>query len=233
MIQKISLLFIFILSRLVLPAHAGQDQNPVLSVRILEKQNLQELEVQSPANGGVWNRIKLTRSLLSVNGKAETRAVWGSYDSTVKIKTANLTRIYPGQVNLYYKDSGSGPEIVILNQLNLDDYVACVTAFESGHDRSQPEYLKALAVVVRAYAVSHRRRHLDYDLCDLSHCQVYQGLPPHFNFWRQIAQAGADFKFPASVDLKSLYFHRCCGGVLESADQIWGRRPLPKPYRSR
>lgn len=114
-----------------------------------------------------------------------------------------------------------------MNQVFIGDYTACVTAFESGFDSSQPEYLKALAVIIRAYASSHRRRHDSYDLCDLSHCQVYQGLPNHFSFWKRMADAGASFSFPPAWDLKSIYFHRCCGGVLESSDQLWGGEPSP------
>lgn len=212
---------------LVVSAGYGQEDNPILSIRILEKQNPRKLEIQWPAGKGVWNEIKLTRGQITVNGKAQSTALWGTPNSAVKLKAGDLTRIYPGRINLSTTLGSNGPELFILNQVHLQDYVACVTAFESGHDRSEPEYLKALGVIVRAYALSHRRRHPGYDLCDLSHCQVYQGLPPGFPFWQEIIHGGKDFSFPPSTDLKSLYFHRCCGGQLESADQIWGGPPSP------
>ncbi|HJT25715.1 MAG TPA: SpoIID/LytB domain-containing protein, partial [bacterium] len=155
----------------------GQEDNPLLSIRILEKPNPQELEVQCPANKGVWNEIKLTRGQMTVNGKAQTTTSWGNPASSVKIKTGNLTRIYPGQIQISTSPGEKDVEFLILNRVPLLDYAACVAAFESGHDPSQPEYLKALGVLVRYYALSHRKRHPGYDLCDLSHCQVYQGMP--------------------------------------------------------
>lgn len=205
----------------------GQEDNPLLSIRILEKWNPQELEVQCPPDKGTWNEVKLTRGQLTVNGKAQNGASWGDPNASVKIKAGNLTRIYPGQINISTSPGEKSMELLVLNRVPLLDYAACVTAFESGHDTSQPEYLKALGVLVRCYAASHRKRHTFYDLCDLSHCQVYQGLPPHFKFWKGIIDAGRGFSFPASIDLKSLYFNRCCGGQLESADQIWGGAPSP------
>jgi stage II sporulation protein D len=216
----------------------GQEDNPILSIRILEKLNPRILEIQSPADKGAWSEVKLTRGQITVNGKAQKTALWGLPDSIVKIKFGDLTRIYPGQISISTVDeqresnSSTSPaekttELFILNRVPLLDYVACVSAFESGHDTSQPEYLKALGVIVRAYARSHRKRHPGYDLCDLSHCQVYQGLPPRFSFWKDIIKGGRDYSFPNDTDLKSLYFHRCCGGQLESADQIWGGPKSP------
>jgi SpoIID/LytB domain protein len=223
---------------LIMSVGFGQEDNPLLSIRILEKWNPQELEIQCPPNKGVWNEVKLTRGQMTVNGKAQKGASWGEPNSTLKIKVGNLTRIYPGQIDISVvsthgeSNPSTSPgekeaELFILNRVPLLEYAACVTAFESGHDPSQPEYLKALGILVRCYALSHRKRHLGYDLCDLSHCQVYQGLPPRFGFWEGIIEAGRDFSFPASFDLKSLYFSRCCGGQLESADQIWGGAPSP------
>lgn len=227
--MKQKLIFCNLVILLVLASRVGhgQEKNAFLSVRILERLKLQELEVQSPANHGVWNRIKLAPGQMSVNDKAQKEASWGSPDSTVKIRALNLRRIYPGMIVITTQAGEKGPELLILNQVFLGDYTACVTAFESGYDPSQPEYLKALAAIIRAYASSHRKRHDSYDLCDLSHCQVYQGLPSHFSFWKQMADAGTSFRFPSSIDPKSIYFHRCCGGVLESADQLWGERLPP------
>ncbi len=216
-----------ILFFLIASAGMGQEDNPLLSIRILEKPNPQELEIQCPANKGVWNEVKLTRGQMTVNGKAQNTASWGDPGSSVRIKAGNLTRIYPGQISVSPPPREKGIELFILNRVPLLDYAACVAAFESGHDPSQPEYLKALGVLVRYYALSHRKRHPNYDLCDLSHCQVYQGMPPHFGFWRGIIQAGKGYRFPAAVDPQSLYFSRCCGGQLESAGQIWGGPPSP------
>ena len=225
--QKSLFFSVVMLNLLAFQPVAGQEANPLLAVRILEKENPQELELQFPAGRGPWNQVNLARGLLTVNGKAQAGASWGSLDTMVKIRTPHLTRIYRGQIEVSTQNTATGTELVILNRIPLSDYTACVTAFESAYDHSQPEYLKALAVVVRAYALGHLHRHGTYDLCDLSHCQVYQGIPPKFPFWKQMAEAGAGFSFPPAVDAGAVYYNRCCGGMLESADQIWGGAPSP------
>src|SRR5579859_3360477 len=131
-----------ILFSLIAMAGYGQEDNPLLNIRILEKRNPQDLKVQSPPNKGPWSEIKLTRGLLTVNGKAQGTYVGGTPGSTVKIKAGDLTRIYPGQITVSAvsdhwesnPSTSSGEkqtELLILNQVSLTDYVACVTAFES------------------------------------------------------------------------------------------------------
>ena len=201
-------------------AGLGRGENLVLSVRILEKQKAQELEIQSSSGKGGWDVIKLSRGVGSVNGKALTRATWGNLDSMVKIRAGELTRIYPGRILVSTAAEGKEAEFLVLNQVSLTDYVACTTASESGYDPTQPEYLKALSAVIRGYALEHLRRHGIYDLCNLAHCQVYQGVPAHFDFWRKIAETSRD---SAGIPGKRpFYFNRCCGGVLESASETWG-----------
>ena len=210
----------FFLAFLLLAASGyGQEENPVLSVRILEKQKPQELAIQGSSGKGGWDAIKLSRGVWTVNGKALSHGSWGTPDSTVKIKAGELTRIYPGQLTATVLPEAKGPELLILNQVPLIDYVACVTASESGYDLSQPEYLKALSAVIRGYALGHLKRHGSYDFCDLAHCQVDQGMPSHFDFWRKIAESTCDMGF---LGKRPFYFNRCCGGILESASEAWG-----------
>lgn len=209
----------FILFFLLPIAGQGQEKNSILLVRILEKQKPQEMEIQSSSGKSGWDAIKLSRGVWTVNGKALSQAAWGTLDSTVKMRAGELTRIYPGRLTITVLAGAKGPELMILNQVPLTDYVACVTASESGYDLSQPEYLKALSAVIRGYALEHSRRHGSYDFCDLAHCQVYQGIPPHFEFWKKIAESAEDTGF---LGKRPFYFHRCCGGTLESASEAWG-----------
>ena len=53
--------------------------------------------------------------------------------------------------------------------------VASVVAAET--EARTPEALKALAVVVRTFMLSHPNRHADdgFDFCDTTHCQLYRG----------------------------------------------------------
>jgi len=190
---------------------------PTLTIRILEKKNFSQVQCAEVKTVG-WTEIKLSRGILTVNGKPRTSLRLGG-EGGFHLKSSSFDRHYPGTLVVSRASDDRG-KLLFINEVPFAQYVACVTASESGFDESQPEYLKTLAVVVREYARGHLRRHTGYDLCDLAHCQVYQGTPPHFDFWEKIAASTEGFKSVSSPN--SYYFHRCCGGVLESADQVWG-----------
>jgi stage II sporulation protein D len=194
---------------------------PTLTVRVLEKRAPALVQLREDESGD-WTGIKLTRANLSVNGKALS-----SYRTkahlTVHLKADGLDRRYPGTLTL--SPAPDGKSLKIIDELSLDEYVACVTASESGYDKSQPEYLKALGAVIREYALGHLKRHPQYDLCDLAHCQVFQGIPKDFPFWEKIANATQAYN--PGIGPNGFYFHHCCGGVLGSAQKVWGGPETP------
>ncbi len=61
--------------------------------------------------------------------------------------------------------------LVIAVTLPIESYVELVVASESGPADSG-ESLKALAIVVRTFALHETHGHADYDLCDSTHCQL-------------------------------------------------------------
>src|SRR5207247_149282 len=62
--------------------------------------------------------------------------------------------------------------------LSLEDYVQGVLASEIPAD-TPIEALKAMAVLIRTYALASAPRHADqgFDFCDLTHCQAFAGFP--------------------------------------------------------
>jgi stage II sporulation protein D len=105
--------------------------------------------------------------------------------------------------------------------------VASVVAAET--EARAPEALKALAVVVRTFMLSHPNRHADdgFDFCDTTHCQFYRGE----------ADLAAEVATPAvasavaattgehlSFEGKPLeaYFTASCGGMTATPQMVWG-----------
>src|SRR5439155_8518228 len=88
------------------------------------------------------------------------------------------------------------------------------------------EEAKAMAVLVRTYATKNRRRHSEsgFDLCDLTHCQVYKGTA---SVTPQVAAAVAATKGqiltwegkPAEI-----FFSASCGGHTAEAGSVWGTK---------
>ena len=126
-------------------------------------------------------------------------------------------------------------ELILAVTLPVETYVERVTASESGPSDT-PESLKALAIVVRTYALHVPHGHRDYDLCDSTHCQLlhWHGVPGRAAAARAatLATAGETLWFRHQPALA--YFNKDCGGFTASPDQIWpnGRVVPYLPARS-
>ena len=119
--------------------------------------------------------------------------------------------------------------LVIVATLPVENYVERVVASESGPSDSL-ESLKALAIVVRSFALHEAHGHAEYDLCDSTHCQLL-----HWNgngdrktaaHAATLATAGETLWFHGQRALA--YFGKDCGGRTASPDEIWPRaKSLP------
>jgi stage II sporulation protein D (peptidoglycan lytic transglycosylase) len=112
--------------------------------------------------------------------------------------------------------------LTIAVTLPTESYVERVVASESGAADSA-ETMKALAVVVRTYALHEAHGHRDYDVCDSTHCQHLR--------WSEDAQrrnaadaatlatAGETLWFRGRRALA--YFSKDCGGRTASPAEVW------------
>jgi stage II sporulation protein D len=110
----------------------------------------------------------------------------------------------------------------IIVTLPEESYVERVVASEStGADTM--ESLKALAIVVRTFALHEAHGHTDYDLCDSTHCQLLRwggegerGPRAHA---ATLETAGETVWFHWQRALA--YFSKDCGGRTAAPDEIW------------
>ena len=119
--------------------------------------------------------------------------------------------------------------LVIVVTLPVENYVERVVASESGPGDS-PESLKALAIVVRSFALHEAHGHTEYDLCDSTHCQLLHwsgnGERRAAAHAATLATAGETLWFHGQRALA--YFGKDCGGRTASPDEIWPRaKPIP------
>jgi stage II sporulation protein D len=119
--------------------------------------------------------------------------------------------------------------LVIVVALPVESYVERVVASESGPGES-PESLKALAIVVRSFALHEVHGHSAYDLCDSTHCQLLHwsgnGDRRAAAHAATLATASETLWFHGQRALA--YFGKDCGGRTASPDEIWPRaKPLP------
>ena len=113
-------------------------------------------------------------------------------------------------------------ELVLAVTLPVETYIERVVASESG-PADTPESLKALAIVVRTYALHVSHGHRDYDLCDSTHCQLlhWHGNPDRAAAAHAatLATAGETLWFHQRPALA--YFNKDCGGYSASPEEIW------------
>ena len=106
-----------------------------------------------------------------------------------------------------------------VREMNLDDYVAGVTAGEAAAGAS-PAALQALAVAVRTYALANRGRHESegFDLCDLTHCQVLRGATPTTS---AAARATSRLYLTDQGAPAQVFYSASCGGYTEKPSAVW------------
>ncbi len=108
--------------------------------------------------------------------------------------------------------------------LPIERYIERVVESESSAADSA-ESLKALAVVVRSFALHEAHGHPDYDLCDSTHCQLLRWAG---NSERRPAAHAATLA-TASETLwfrgtrAEAYFGKDCGGRSAAVEEIWPR----------
>ena len=121
--------------------------------------------------------------------------------------------------------------------LPLDEYVFGVLAAE-GSVETEPEALKALAVIARTYALKNLRRHArdGFDLCDTTHCQRFapvrdeSGRPEFYELVRRaVGETAGEVLRDQRGRLAESYFSAACGGRTADVSKLWGERDAP-PY---
>ena len=114
--------------------------------------------------------------------------------------------------------------LVIAVTLPVESYVERVVASESGPADTAAS-LKALAIVVRTFALHESHGHADYDLCDSTHCQLlhWSGNPDRQRAAHiaALSTAGETLWFHGERALA--YFSKDCGGRTASPTEIWPR----------
>jgi stage II sporulation protein D len=113
-------------------------------------------------------------------------------------------------------------ELVLAVTLPVETYVERVVASESGPADSI-ESLKALAIVVRSFALHQKHGHADYDLCDSTHCQLlhWAGGSSRQSAARAATLATAGETLWYQGQRAEAWFHQNCGGRTASPSEVW------------
>ncbi len=110
----------------------------------------------------------------------------------------------------------------------LEAYVAAVLPAEIG-SRAPEAALEAQAVAARSYALAKSGRHQDEgaDLCDGTHCQVFQGLSRATPATRGAAEATLGLVLVQGGRVIAAPFSANCGGRTARPADVWDDEEIP------
>jgi peptidoglycan hydrolase-like amidase len=201
-------------------------------LRILVARNLSETGVDT---GDGLSRIRLQsragntleileedgRSWLSASGKTTFRARPGGAVGVFFYRPNGTysVRLFRGAVEI----SAFGGSVSVINEISLEEYLAGVLPNEMLYTFPE-ESLKAMAMISRTFALSHRNRHLkeNYNLCSSVHCQVYGGVLSEEMSTSRAVMATRGRRVMYHNRLAEVTFHSCCGGAGEAVRNVWG-----------
>lgn len=119
-------------------------------------------------------------------------------------------------INNYYN------QLTIINNIDLDNYVAGVVESEVG--KSPPaEYFKLQAIICRTYALKNIDRHQaeGFSLCDQVHCQAYNGKPKSNSIKTAAIETKNIVIVDSDINLITATFYSNCGGQTANSEDVW------------
>jgi stage II sporulation protein D len=146
------------------------------------------------------------------------------HQTVIVLKSGNDERSYKGSFIIRPVNG----ELLILNRIDLEDYVAGVVESEGGDARNE-EFYRLQCLISRTYAVKNMRKHEaeEYNFCDQVHCQHYKSR----GRYGEILKARDATRGKVIVDtagrLISAAFHANSGGETVCAADVWS---YPESY---
>ncbi|MAS52358.1 MAG: hypothetical protein CMD20_04050 [Flavobacteriales bacterium] len=113
-------------------------------------------------------------------------------------------------------------QIRLINEVDLDRYVAGVVEGEAGYNLPL-EYYKLQAILCRTYALKNLDRHSKdgFDLCDKVHCQVYHKKCKQNDIIKATASTSGLVVVDHDLELINTTFHSNCGGQTCNSEDVW------------
>jgi stage II sporulation protein D len=195
----------------LVPHRCHAETRSTVDVRILEIFHPRECTVITPSDT-FFIQLKGKEMLID---RIENPLFFSGVSSTVVIST-QIKRSYRGTIKIYPLLD----ELIIINRVSIDRYLASIVGAEMGE--AHPEAQKAQAIISRTYLFYNLKRHLQYDFCDLTHCQVYKGMETETEkAGDAVAETAGRLLFDKGA-IAEIYYHSTCGGSTADYSSIFG-----------
>ena len=118
----------------------------------------------------------------------------------------------------------SNNQIRVINQIDLEDYIAGVIPAEIGGGASI-EALKAQAITTRTYTIKSilngKHQKDGYDLCNTTHCQVYAGFKGQTELSNRAVKETINTIITYKNEPIEAFYSASCGGITENSGNVW------------
>ncbi len=121
-------------------------------------------------------------------------------------------------------------ELILINQLPLEDYLACVATSEMSSE-CPDSYIEAQTIVARSWMlanVEQKHVHLGFDVCNDDCCQRFQGINNLTDFAQRAAKNTRGQVLMFDDMIVDARYSKSCGGIMEKFENLWENDP--KPY---
>lgn len=130
-------------------------------------------------------------------------------------------KAYQGDLHLGFSEALG---VSLINKIDLEKYLYAVVSSEMPSSKKEYfEALKAQAICARTYAlakIKKRKNHL-YDVSADHNDQVYGGLHSISALARKAVDRTRGDVLTYNDSLATVFYHSTCGGISESAENIW------------
>ncbi len=185
---------------------------------------------QGRLNGGnsLQLRAEQGKVVYTINGKRATASgvalqAQGHEEEFLLRPAKQSLKEHKYQDHLIVKARGNA--LVLVNEVQLDKYVAGVVEAEAGAKHTH-EYYKVQSIISRTYALANLDRHAaqGYHLCDQVHCQVYHGKARFNDSIPLATKATEDLVLvDQDIELITAAFSSNCGGKTLNAEDVWSQ----------
>ncbi|MCF8299029.1 MAG: SpoIID/LytB domain-containing protein [Saprospiraceae bacterium] len=113
--------------------------------------------------------------------------------------------------------------LLIVNNVDLERYVAGVVQSEGGGSTKDIEFFLVQAITCRTYALNNFKKHSEqgFNLCDDIHCQVYKCRCRNADILRATSRTMGEVIVDKDRKMISAAFHSNSGGETVNSENIW------------
>lgn len=124
--------------------------------------------------------------------------------------------------NLEVKLGPDKSQFLLINKVDLEDYIAGVVQSEAGKNVGL-EYYKLQAILCRTYLLAHLTRHMTegFEMCDDVHCQAYLSRTSEEVIVKAVLETKGLVVVDNDLNLITAAFHSNCGGQTCNSQDVW------------